>query len=67
MQSKFGANNVVKVEKLNDRTVGACTDLTTKFMAIKQRLREQQYYESEDYDPQRERFKPKSQLLQKSG
>ena len=47
----------IKIEKLNDRTIGQCRDLTTTFVTMKKQMREQ------GIDGQRERFKPRAQLL----
>lgn len=53
-----------KVEKLNDRLIGSARDLTTNFMDIKQRIRSKN---NASFDPQRERFKPKTMFLQQEG
>ena len=45
-----------------DKVLGAKRDLTSVFMSSKQNLRLKSKY-GDDFDPQKERFKPKSALL----
>ena len=63
MHNQYTPNTIkVKVvQKLEDRLQGASRDLTSYFMQTKQRIRAMS--QPEDFDPQRERFKPKTDIM----